>query len=258
MEKVLEKTQSLSEQKSAQPRINFATDEDIIACLRRSHKIAEIAALAEREALILDICEQLSITASDEELQAAGDAFRLEHKLLGATETIAWLSEQRITVEDWSQGIRTALLAKKLKEHLFGDAVDDHYISNRDDYRRVALSQILVNDLPNALKLTYALREDNASFCALALEHSKGKQSKENGGFIGICFTAKLMPEIAEAISETKEGEVIGPIQTKFGYHIIKIEKWFSVELSDVREQVLEALFQNWLKTDSDPSIIKE
>jgi parvulin-like peptidyl-prolyl isomerase len=252
MKGTLEKTESLSEQESALPTINPATDEDIIACLRRSHKIAEIAALAEREALILDICEQLSITASDEELQAAGDAFRLEHKLLGATETLAWLSDQIITVEDWSQGIKIALLTKKLKEHLFGDIVDNHYISNRDDYRRVALSQILVSDLPTALKLAYGLREENASFCALALEHSKGKQSKENGGFIGICFTAKLMPEIAEAISEAEEGDVIGPIQTKLGYHIIKIEKWFPVELSDVREQVLEALFQNWLDTDID------
>ena len=177
---------------------------------------------------------------------------------LGSTETLAWLSDQRITVEDWSQGIRIQLLTKKLKEHLFGDVVDNHYISNRDDYRRVALSQILVSDLPNALKLAYALREEHASFCALALEHSKGKQSKENGGFIGICFTAKLMPEIAEAISEAKEGEVIGPIQTKLGYHMIKIEKWFPVELNDIREQVLEALFQNWLQTDSDPSMIKE
>lgn len=252
MKGTLEKTESLSEQESALPKINPATDEDIIAYLRHSHKIAEIAALAERDALILDICEQLSITTSEEELQAAGDAFRLEHKLLGSTETLAWLSDQRITVEDWSQGIRIQLLTKKLKEYLFGDLVDNHYISNRDDYRRVALSQILASDLPNALKLAYALREEHASFCALALEHSKGKQSKKNGGFIGICFTAKLMPEIAEAISEAKEGEVIGPIQTKLGYHIIKIEKWFPVELNDVREQVLEALFRNWLDTEID------
>lgn len=242
MEKVLEKPALL--------KVTPASNEDIIAYLRHSHQIAEIAALAERDTLILNICQQCEITVSDEELQTAGDTFRLEHKLLGSTETLAWLSEQRITVENWSQGIRIALLTKKLKEYLFGDAVDEHYINNRDDYRRVALSQILVNDLPNALKIALALREENASFCALALEHSQGKQSKENGGFIGICFTAKLMPEILEAISEAKEGEVFGPIQTKLGYHIVKVEKWFPVELSDVRDRVLETLFQNWLQTE--------
>jgi parvulin-like peptidyl-prolyl isomerase len=249
MQKALEVTPLQPLRESALPQIEPATDEDIIAYLRRSHKIAEIAALAEHDALILSICEKLSTTVSDEELQAVGDAFRLEHKLLGASETLAWLQEQRITVEDWSQGIRVALLTKKLKEHLFGDAVDAHYMSNRNDYKRVALSQILVRDLPDSLKVAYAIREEKASFCALALEYSKGKQSQENGGFVGICFIAKLMLEIAQAISEAKEGEVIGPIQTKLGYHILKIEKWFPTELSEsVREEILESLFQVWLR----------
>lgn len=236
-------------QKFALPEISPATNEDIIAYLRCSHKLAEITALAEHDALILNICDRLNITVSGEELQAAGDAFRQEHKLLGASDTLAWIQEQRITVEDWSQGIRVALLTKKLKEHLFGDAVDAHYISNRDNYKRVALSQILVRELPDALKIAHALREENASFCASALEYSKGKQSQENAGFVGICFITKLLPEIAQAISEAKEGEAIGPIQSKLGYHIVRVEKWFPTELNEsVREEILESLFQAWLQ----------
>ncbi|MBD2065964.1 peptidylprolyl isomerase [Leptolyngbya sp. FACHB-671] len=258
MTQTLERTKLESLQKFVLPEISPATNEDVIAYLRRSHKIAEVAALAECDTLVLNICEQLGITVSDEELQAAGDAFRLEHKLLGASETLAWLQEQRITVEDWTQGIRVDLLTKKLKEHLFADAVDAHYMSNRNDYKRVALSQILVRDLPDALKVANAIREEKASFCALALEYSKGKQSQENGGFVGICFIAKLMPEIAQVISEAKEGEVIGPVQTKLGYHILRIEKWFSIELSEsVREELLESLFQVWLqeRVNSTPDI---
>jgi hypothetical protein len=51
------------------------------------------------------------------------------------------------------------------------------------------------------------------------------------------------------AISEAKEGEVIGPIQTRLSYHILKIEEWFPTELSEsVREEILESLFQAWLR----------
>jgi len=39
-----------------------------------------------------------------------------------------------------------------------GEAVDSHYMTNRDNYRRVALSQILVRDLTEALKFSEALR----------------------------------------------------------------------------------------------------
>lgn len=240
------------------PEISPATDGDIVAYLRHSYKFAEMAALAERDALIFAVCEQLSITVTDEELQAAGDAFRLEHKLLGASETLAWLGRQRISVEHWSQGIRVSLLTQKLKEHLFGEAVDSHYITNRDDYRRVALSQILVRDVTEALKIAQALRVENASFCALALEHSRGKQSQQNAGFVGIRFLAELLPEITKAVAEAKEEEVVGPIQTKLGYHILRVEKWFAAELSELREQVLQSLFHNWLQTKSSSDIGSE
>jgi parvulin-like peptidyl-prolyl isomerase len=249
MSETLTKTKLHSEQETILPEISPATNEDILAYLRRSYKLAEIVALAERDAIILEVCDRLNLAISDEELQSAGDTFRLEHKLLGASETLAWLQQQRITVEDWTQGIRVELLTKKLQEHLFGDAVDAHYLSNRDDYRRVALSQILVRDLPEALKVVHALKEENASFCSLALEYSKGKQSKKNGGFVGICFVAKLLPEIARAISKAKEGEAIGPIQTQLGYHIVRVEQMFATELNEsVREEILDSLFQSWLQ----------
>ncbi|MBE9037076.1 peptidylprolyl isomerase [aff. Roholtiella sp. LEGE 12411] len=230
------------------PEITPARDEDILAYLRHSCKIAEIAAAAERNNLALKLCEQLDIKVTDEELQIAGDAFRQENKLLGASETLAWLAQQRISVEDWSQIIRISLLTQKLKEHLFGAVLDDHYINNRDSYKRVALSQILVRDLTEAMKITKVLRDEKGSFCTLALEYSKGKQSRENGAFVGVRFLTELLPQITNAIADTKVGELVGPIQTQLGYHILRVEKWFPSDLSEVREQILEFLFKNWLE----------
>lgn len=250
-------TQAIELEKFTLPTVAPATDADIVAYLRRSCKIADFAAFAEQDALILSLCDQLDITVSDEEWQAAGDAFRLEHKLLGIAETQAWLNQQRISIEDWSEGIKITLLAKKLKEHLFGVAVDNHYISDRDNYRRVALSQILVSELTDALKIAQALRQEQASFCALALAHSKGKQSQENGGFVGIRFLAELSQAIREAIDQAKAGEIVGPIHTQLGYHVLRVEKWFPTELNEaVREQILYVLFQGWLheQRSVDPS----
>jgi parvulin-like peptidyl-prolyl isomerase len=226
------------------------TDADIITYLRRSHKIAELTTLTKRDTLIIATCEQLNIEVSDEELQAAGNTFRQEHKLLSVSETVSWLSKQQITVEDWSQGIRIQLLTKKLKEHLFGNAVDAHYMNNRDAYRRVALSQIQIKELDKALEIDRLLREEKASFCVLALEYSQAKQSKQNGGFVGIRFVAELMPEITGAIVEMEAGAISTPIETKLGYHIVRVEKWFASELTEtVREEILSSLFQNWLST---------
>jgi PPIC-type PPIASE domain len=230
-------------------QIHPATDAEILAYLRHSAKFAEIAHAAEREALILASCDRIGIEVSDDEWQEEGDRFRMERKLWGNPETIAWLEQQRIDVEEWSQGIKVELLEQKLKEHLFGAVVDGSYISDRNNYRRVALSQILVPELPTAQKIVQMLRSEGASFAALALEYSKGKQSQQNGGFVGIRYLVELISEVAEAVNNGKEREIIDPVQTKLGYHVLRIEKWFPTELNQaVREQIMNSLFQSWLQ----------
>jgi parvulin-like peptidyl-prolyl isomerase len=226
-----------------------AADQEVLAYLRHSCKLAEIAILAEQDALIVRLCEHLEITVTEQELQAAGDTFRLQHKLLNASEAIAWLAQQRISVEDWAEGIKTKLLRQKLNEHLFGAAIDNHYMSHRQEYQRVALSQILVDDLTDALNISQALQAESASFCALALEYSKGPLVQERGGFTGVHFLSKLLPEITQAVSKAKAGESVGPIQTQFGYHIVKVEKKFPTQLDQItRTEILNSLFQTWLK----------
>jgi parvulin-like peptidyl-prolyl isomerase len=58
------------------------------------------------------------------------------------------------------------------------------------------------------------------------------------------------MPEIAKAILDIEAGAISTPIETKLGYHLIRVEKWFASELTEtVREEILGSLFQNWLST---------
>lgn len=256
MTQQLEQTTTATLDARKQPQQTFTPvsvatveDADILTYLRHNFKFAPIAALAQNNAVVLANCEKLGIVVSDEEWQEKGDEFRTEHQLWGIPETMAWLEQQRITVDEWSQGIKVALLAKKLKEHLFGATVDGTYINNRDNYRRVALSQILVAHLATANKVVQMLREEPASFCAVALEYSKGKLSHENGGFIGVRYMVELIPEVATAIDNAEVGEIIGPVESKLGYHILRVEKWYPTELNQaVREQVMEALFKIWLE----------
>jgi len=74
------------------------------------------------------------------------------------------------------------------------------------------------------MKIVHLLREENASFCAWALEYSKSRQPKEKCDFLGIRFLVELMPEMIQPVSEAKEGKALEPIITKLGYHIIKVD----------------------------------
>jgi parvulin-like peptidyl-prolyl isomerase len=231
------------------------TDKEIADYLRYTCKIAEIAMLSEQDAKVIKACEEFGIVITDEELQAAGNEFRFKNKLSGASETFAWLERQRISIDDWTQGIRVQLLTRKLKNHLFADSLDSHYLTNREEYHRAAFSQILVSELPEAWQIVQKLRSGQASFCAMALEHSTAQISRKQGGFVGVRFLSTLMSEIKEAITGVAEGEIIDPIKTHLGYHVLRIEKWFPPTLNEaIREEILEIFFQRWLNALKKPN----
>lgn len=240
-------TQTVTPEPIVLPELHIVSDQEVIEKLKSSLNYADIAAAAERDALIINLCEQMGIEVSEDEVQASGDEFRKKNALRGVPETLQWLSEQRITSEEWARGMYLSLLSDRLKEQVCGVDADNYYIGNLESCRRVALSQILISDQTMAIKIAQDVRENPASFCALALEHSRGKQSSENGGFAGVRLVAELLPEIAQIISNAPQGEIIGPVQTKLGYHILRIEKWFPAEFNQVREQLLDYLFQRWL-----------
>jgi PPIC-type PPIASE domain len=221
--------------------------QDIIENLKYSLDYARILANTERDKLIISLCESFEINVSEAEIQESGDIFRKHSGLRGADETLRWLEAQGITPEDWAKGIYISLMTTKLKEHVCSAEADNYYLGNREACKRVAISQILVSEQATAVKIAYSLRENQSQFCALALEHSRGKQSAENGGFAGVRLVAELLPEIAQAVTGANEGEILGPIQSKMGYHVLRIEKWFPPEFNQVKDQLLDYLFQSWL-----------
>ena len=62
-----------------------------------------------------------------------------------------------------------------------------------------------------------------ADFAELAKEKSEGPSSK-NGGDLGYFSADKMVPSFSDAAFALQPGEVSGIVETRFGYHIIKLE----------------------------------
>lgn len=60
-------------------------------------------------------------------------------------------------------------------------------------------------------------------FAALAKKHSLDPGSKDKGGDLGSAPRGRYVPEFDKAVFAGKPGEIVGPVKTEFGYHIIKI-----------------------------------
>lgn len=88
----------------------------------------------------------------------------------------------------------------------------------------------LVNDL---------LAQINAGtdFSSLAEAYSDDPGSKANGGDLGIVARDQMVKPFEDAVFSMELDEVRGPVETQFGYHLIKL-----TELAEEEQQPLEAV----------------
>lgn len=78
-------------------------------------------------------------------------------------------------------------------------------------------SEEIANDLLNKINSGELSFEDAAS------QHSTCP-SKESGGNLGSFPRGQMVPEFEEAVFSMEKDEVRGPVQTQFGYHLIKLD----------------------------------
>jgi len=83
-------------------------------------------------------------------------------------------------------------------------------------------SHILVETEKEA-KDIHAKIKKGESFADLAKKFSKDRGSADKGGDVGYFTRGKMVPEFENAAANLKPGEVSEPVQTRFGYHIIKL-----------------------------------
>lgn len=84
-------------------------------------------------------------------------------------------------------------------------------------------SHILVSEEDDIQYILDELHEGK-KFSDLAKEYSEC-DSAEKGGSLGRFPSGSMVAEFEKALYQMKEGEIKGPIKTKFGYHIIFREK---------------------------------
>jgi parvulin-like peptidyl-prolyl isomerase len=70
-----------------------------------------------------------------------------------------------------------------------------------------------------------------------------------NGGDLGCQAPAAFVQEFAAAVLEAPIGEVFGPVQTEYGYHLILVESRTVPTLQDVKDAAVEARAQGAMQT---------
>lgn len=143
------------------------------------------------------------------------------------------------------------LMSESVSKYI--EVTDEEIQTAYDDYTpSFTVSHILVDDEKTANDLIAQL-DDGADFTELATENSTDTASAEKGGSLGeVNADSGLDETFFAAAQELAEGEyTTTPVETDYGYHIIKMdEKPEKGSLEDETEQLKESIIAEKL-TDS-------
>lgn len=85
----------------------------------------------------------------------------------------------------------------------------------------VRASHILVDNEEHAKQIKLELERSDKDFAELAKEKSEGP-SRDNGGDLGFFGRGDMVKPFEREAFEMDVGEVSDPVQTEFGWHLIK------------------------------------
>lgn len=223
--------------------------EDIIRNTKLSGQIPSVVEAIATQQIIAEAAEEANIKVSEEELQQEGDRLRVEKKLVQAKDTWAWLKKHHLSLDDFEELACSNVLSKKLANHLFAAQVEPFFYEHQLDYIAAVIYEVIFDDKDLALELFYALQEGEIGFQEIARQYIENPEARRAGGYQGMRQRTDFRPEIAAAVFAATPPQILKPIVTPKGVHLIWVEEIIQPEFNEeLRQQIITDLFSTWLK----------
>jgi parvulin-like peptidyl-prolyl isomerase len=143
------------------------------------------------------------------------------------------------------ENVAEAVVAEQLGEERLRQEYDDRIL----EFSQVQVAHILVATQKEAEDLLQQATPEN--FADLARRLSLDEGSAANGGDLGLQRPADLVQPFADATLEIPVGEVGGPVQTEFGWHLIHVidrqTQPFEAVRADLLGELRGQVFTDWL-----------
>jgi peptidyl-prolyl cis-trans isomerase C len=125
----------------------------------------------------------------------------------------------------------------------------DNYLKSFSGFKEANASHILVKTREEAISIIEKLNKQS-NFSELARIHSTGPSGK-NGGELGWFAPGQMVKGFENATFALKKGETTQePVETKFGFHIIKLNDIRDAKpkkLDEIRENIIDQITKNSL-----------
>lgn len=165
------------------------------------------------------------------------------------------LTEDKLR-EDIRAQLPDSLLLQKVQKKVVGDAeptdeeVKKFYEQNKESQFTTTETRctqhILFNkDQKQKAEDVKKQLEDDGDFAKLAKEFSQDPGSADKGGELGCIGKGETVPQFEKAVFSAETDEIVGPVESEFGYHVIEvtdIKEPKTTPLSEIEGQIKSQL----------------
>ncbi|HET6688358.1 MAG TPA: peptidylprolyl isomerase [Rubrobacter sp.] len=212
--------------------------------------------------------QEHNITVSDKEVdqelaklkEQVGDQARSSGQDVSNQEAYEQaLKQNNITEEQLREDIRENLPVQEVQERVAGEAepsdeeIQNYYEKNKEAQfttpEQRCVRHILFNkDQKEKAEDVKQQLENGGDFAKLAKENSQDPGSAAQGGDLGCLGKGETVPEFEQAAFGAERGEIVGPVQTEFGYHILQVTDVKSEQTRSLQE--VESQIRSQLATE--------
>jgi parvulin-like peptidyl-prolyl isomerase len=204
-----------------------------------------------RRAVLESRAEDLDVEVTDDDVARRLDQIKADFPSEEAFQDA--LAEQGLTSDYLNELVYDSLLEEGLRAKVTEGAgptdeeLVDFYQENLNDYRQTRAQHILVKSRKLAAALSTRLRAAPGNqvedlFARLAKRYSTDTSNAAKGGDLGYFSEGQFVPPFEQAAADLSIGEVSEPVQTEFGFHVIRVTDRRVAPFEEVRADIEQQL----------------
>ena len=181
-----------------------------------------------REEILLQEAKKDEVEVTDKEV--SDELAKVKDLKVGEENFKNALEQSGMTEEYLKDGLRNEMTINAYKKKYL-ESIDineesarNYFDENKENYLLVRARHILVETLEEAKEIENSLNA-GGDFAEIAKEKSIDTGSGAQGGDLGYFGKGRMVPEFENAVFSLNEGETSDPVQSEFGYHIIRLEE---------------------------------
>ncbi|ALP36721.1 peptidylprolyl isomerase [Paenibacillus sp. IHB B 3084] len=194
--------------------------------------------IAKQEVVYKLLAEKADDKSKEQGAKEGTEQLEQYKKSVGDAKFKTFLSDQKLTeqgVKDYFTRVMTVINSETNK--VTDDQLKQEFEKNKDQFTTATVRHVLINfqdpktkkerKKEDALKLAKEVKaklDGGADFATIAKKYSEDPGSASNGGLYENASVAQWVPAFKEAAEKQQINKIGDPVETEYGYHVIKVE----------------------------------